>query len=321
MSYRIEYQPQLVEEAVLRAIAGHAAERDFRKERDRVYMLSDEDERENAFQGLHQAWYERLELDQPLGLVLAHWPIITRKTCRCIVLKAPQKKQIGAELFVSHPKNDHGVAPEHRSVTVQLTPELAANTEPCLHFLRHEFLHIVDMLDPVFGYQPSLPASELGPTYDRLLQQRYRILWDVSVGGRLQQQGLLPGPAGEQYWTVFGQAFDGPSPALEEAFSFFFETPQPRHEDLVSFALAPEKWFKTQTVKSKGLCPLCHFPSCDLKHAATTLPPHVLQAIKEERPDWKPDDPVCQQCMHLFEARAGEKPAPGRSGKQSYFSL
>jgi DNA-binding LacI/PurR family transcriptional regulator len=44
-------------------------------------------------------------------------------------------------------------------------------------------LHIADMVDPAFGYQPAVPEVDGGPTYARLLQDRYRALWDVSVAG------------------------------------------------------------------------------------------------------------------------------------------
>ena len=53
-SYRIEYQPQLVEDTVLWVIAGRLEEKSFRKERNPIYQLQNEEAREENFQVLHE---------------------------------------------------------------------------------------------------------------------------------------------------------------------------------------------------------------------------------------------------------------------------
>ncbi|MFQ5652951.1 MAG: hypothetical protein ACE5IY_23735, partial [bacterium] len=156
----------------MRAIAGHAEERIFRRERDAIYNLRDEEVREEAFQILHQQWFERIGLHEPLEEVLSYWPILQTETQRCLLVKAHGKKEIGTELFVDENNSDHSEG-KIRSVVIQLSPDLLLQTAPLLDFLRHELLHVVDMLDPEFGYDPCLPKSEIGPTYDRLLQERY----------------------------------------------------------------------------------------------------------------------------------------------------
>lgn len=40
--------------------------------------------------------------------------------------------------------------------------------------LRAELLHLADMLDPAFGYAPTLPEMDGGPSAAGLLQDRYR---------------------------------------------------------------------------------------------------------------------------------------------------
>jgi hypothetical protein len=61
--FSISFSADLAEEAVLRAIAGHAEEQALRRARDPLYRFPPED-REPAFIRLHREWFFRLGLDQ-----------------------------------------------------------------------------------------------------------------------------------------------------------------------------------------------------------------------------------------------------------------
>ena len=57
-------------------------------------------------------------------------------------------------------------------------------------FLR-EFLHIHDMLDPEFGYKPSLASLKLNVENKagyNLIQDRYRVLWQAYIDVRLSDK-------------------------------------------------------------------------------------------------------------------------------------
>ncbi len=306
--YHIEYQPRLIEEAVLRAIGGHADERLFRKERDRVYGLPDPDEREEAFEKLHQQWFARLRLAAPLEEALACWPILKNETDKCVVTKAQSQKEMGADLFVAQTPSE--TDRQQRAIVIRLTAELLTDPHTLLAFLRHELMHIVDMLDPNFGYEPELPAcagrpqSTAGPTYDRLLRDRYRILWDITIDGRLAQKGWLESNIKNRHWLNFQRTFSGPPSDLETIFSFFFNNRRPAHADLVSFAQRPESWFVNSAAArpSKGLCSICHFPAFQFVNPKTDLSQFTCDQIQKEIPGWQPDQPVCRQCADLYES-------------------
>jgi len=306
LSYRIEYQPQLVEEAVLRAIDGHTDGNIFRKERNDLYRMQDEKAREEAFQTLHQCWFEHIGLHEPLKEVLSCWPILRTDTHRCLLVKAPSKKEVGAELFVAE-NHAGGSEGEIRSIVIRLTAELLIQSEQGIHFLRRELLHVVDMLAPKFGYESNLPKSDIGPTYDRLLQERYRILWDLTIDGRLQRMNFLPASVKDRHWKIFKNTFPGPGQDLERVFNFFFGNVSPKHQDLLSFSLAPETWFIHGNLesKSKGICPLCHFPSHYLMDAKG-LSVAIIDEIKKEHTNWSTAQPICQQCCDLYESRHSE---------------
>jgi len=57
--------------------------------------------REKAFQNLHEKWFQRLGLVNPLRQVLTLWPILTEATSRCLLIKSRSKKTLGAELYLA----------------------------------------------------------------------------------------------------------------------------------------------------------------------------------------------------------------------------
>src|SRR3989304_3929337 len=76
----LEYEPRLVEGAVLLAVAGggggggRGEERRFRAERARFYRVADGAEREMGFDTFHAAWFARLALDRPFCEALEGQP-------------------------------------------------------------------------------------------------------------------------------------------------------------------------------------------------------------------------------------------------------
>jgi hypothetical protein len=302
-SYRIEYQPQLIEEAVLRAIAGHLEEERFRQERDTIYELADLENREKRFQQLHERWFNQLGLVDPMRKVFELWPILKTSTQRCLLVKARSNKEMGADLHVAlgepnQPKR------EQRTILVKVTPELFCQSFPFLNFLRHEILHIVDMVDPNFGYEPDFPKTASSPVYGRFLQERYRVLWDITVDGRLYQKGWLPSSARESHWRIFKRTFSGSEKDLELVFSYFFDQESPAHRELILFAQHPEEWLTGATTPptSKGQCSLCRFPSFHLINPVD-LSAGLLAQICKEQPTWNAREPVCPQCVDLYKAR------------------
>lgn len=304
IAYYIEYHPQLIEEAVLRAIERHPKERQFRIERERVYESQEDEAREEAFQELHQRWFECLTLNSPLQEVFSYWPILRQATYKCLLMKARSRKEAGVELYVA-PKVTGVPERKRRTIVIQLTAELFCYSQQLLNFLRHELLHIVDMLDPKFGYDPNFPKSQINPAYDRLLQERYRILWDITIDGRLCRNGWLPESTKAAHWDIFKNTYLGPVKDLEIVFAFFFNNEMHTHQELLSFAQSPESWFVNahSASTSNGRCSLCHFPSFQLIIASTHLSTIVINEIQRDRPNWNPTQPICRQCADLYEAR------------------
>ena len=223
--------PGLVEEAVLLAIRTSADQDEFRAARDALYALA-EAESERAFTELHFGWFDRLGLDRSIRLALAELPLIARSCARCVVSRSLSARDEGADLLVN---------PEARGIsarTVLVKVRASAFGEPAsmLAMLRSELLHVADMLDPDFGYEPTVKSADYGPTYGQLVRERYRVLWNVTVASRLVSRGVAGADAKAQAYQSFVAAFPMPVAAADEAFARFFGGRTVTHAEMMSFA-------------------------------------------------------------------------------------
>jgi hypothetical protein len=300
---RVDYDARLVEEAALRALRGRPDEWSFHEGRDRLYEIADAEERDAAFRELHGAWFVRLGLDRPIQRAFDERPRLRTSVGRCAVTAARSKRDEGADLFVSPAEAGQGEA-DRRSIGIQVRPESLLEPDGLLGLLRHELLHVEDMLDPRFGYEPSLPRSEVGPAYDRLLQDRYRALWDATIDGRLLRAGAASGSVRDRCLRDFARAFPMFGERTPEAFSRFFDGTSHTHADLVAFALDPEAHLdRSHALRRGGRCPVCGFPTYDLEPAPEGLPPDLVARVMEDFPGWRPGQGICRQCADLYRTR------------------
>jgi len=297
------YGPRLIEEAVFHAQHDRGDSPQFEQQRDRIYENSDVDERDRLFNELNRDWFERLGLGKVIEQCLQEQPLIGAHVERCIVVGATQAKEEGAELFVApdEVKNSH----ERRTLRLLIRPESLLNADELRNFLRHELFHISDMLDPVFAYEPTLPKAEGGPTYDTLITTRYRVLWDVTIAGRMLRHGWCNVIVRDQEINNFRHAFPMLDGESDEFFRRFFDAAEPRHDELAAFAFDPRA--ATNTLSNQAVagthCSLCRFPTHTFESAPANLGAEVLAAIKEDFPDWTPVKGVCVQCADLYRGR------------------
>jgi hypothetical protein len=288
----IEYEPRFLEEAVLRAAGERPEGRLYRRERDQLYAIPDPEARGAAFDALNAHWFTRFALDGPLAVAFAEQPLITSGVARCAVGRPPGRRDAGADLIVS---------PGACLLRLLLAPELLLSGDGLLVFLRRELLHVTDMLDPRFGYVPSLPSVPGGPAYDRLLRERYRVVWDMTVDGRLAQAGRLPmstwHPRRREFLAAFG-------PSAEADAALFFTDAAPTHATITAFVLAT-----AAGAGAAGSCALCGFPTSDREPDPASLAEAVGAEIVSDSPTWQAADGCCRQCADLYRARAMSRAA------------
>ena len=164
----IHYDPRLIEESVFHAQRDSYISRELEDARLRLYEIADAEEWETRFNELNRSWFIRLGLGDTVEHALQEQIILTREIADCYIVRATQSKEAGAELFVAHDGRPN--TPDRRTLRVLVRPESLLDGKTLKTFLRQEFFHIADMLDPQFGYEPTLPKADGGPTYDTLIK-------------------------------------------------------------------------------------------------------------------------------------------------------
>ena len=301
----LEYSPSLIEEAVMRFISDRPEETVFRDERNALYEIKDGEQRDSAFQNFHLSWFAKLELDTPLVKSLCFYPHIISKVDRVAIIQAPTKKKEGAELFRKNDKlysNDD----KNTSILITLTPEQFCKPARLFDYLRHELQHIEDMLNPDFGYRMNSSNPKVSTLINSLFLQRYSVLWDLTVDGRLSNKEWQTSLSKEKHFEKFQQTFQLPFGESSRLFDYFFDNPNPTHEKLEDFAVDPLGWLhdrKNVKDASKGNCSLCTFSSTDLTTIPEQFSVEIIEQIQKENPDWKLSDTVCGQCIDIYESR------------------
>jgi hypothetical protein len=289
-----QYEPALVEAAVLAAVRARPAADRFARERDPLYEIEDAEARDAAFAGHHTRWFEALGLGRPLLTALAETPAVEEGCARCVVTRARDPRDEWVELMVP-PGAGRAV------VLVVIGAETLAVPARALALLRRELLHAADMLDPAFGYRPRLPGEDAASPLDRALRERYRVLWNASVDGRLARAGRgEPGAEPErrrQVLRTFPDLAGRAAAVFEAVWSGAIRT----HAGLLAIAAGESR--------GGARCPLCRFPSA--ASARADLPPAVSAAIAADFPAWDPRLGACARCAELYAARE-----PGRTSSE-----
>ncbi len=295
---RIDFHPRLVERTVWAALCGQREMAAFQRGREPAYAKTDPDERDAAFTRVNSDWFLRLALDAPVRQAFSEQAAALSALLRVLFVPVDREADQGAELYVA--------SAQERSVVVSVRPEVLAVPARALDFLRRELMHIADMLDPAFEYEPALPPQPAGPTLDRLLQDRYRVIWDCSVDGRLARRGVCAADTRERRGREFAAAFGFLGEKTGEAFARVFDGPRPRHPEFVVMATDPAGGFGVGpgSARRPGRCPLCGCPTFDFEPAPAALPAAALTAIRAEFPSWWPEQGLCPQCADLYRARA-----------------
>lgn len=284
----------------------------FHMERERLYQVFDPDERNTAFFRLHLEWFREWGLEQPLANALKEFPLVREKLTVLAVRKAAGKQDEGAELYV----NDGG----DRTGLLALRLERFADSAAFAAWLRHEFMHLHDMLDPAFGYAPTLELPGLNAAQRRLAGERYRLLWDITIDGRLSAAGPPPMASREQHAAAFARAYCfWPGPRQTEVFEALWQNHGISHSRFLELITDPRGLRDTSGPAPGASCPLCDFPTFAWAQTAN-LTPEVLARIASEFPGWTPPQGICDRCLETYEAAVaalcpGGSRSPGARGE------
>ncbi len=302
--FYVEYDAWLVEEAVFLRMRGHPEEATFRLARDPIYRVTEPEEQEKQFREFHGRWFSRLKLGHPLTAALEEQPAIVQQIRRCYVAPAASAKEVGADLHQAQASQSPPVEPD-RIILLRLRPESFLDPSLLQQVLQHELLHVADMLDPRFGYEPQLPPSEAGPVYDNLIRDRYRVLWNTWVDGRLSRRGWAPDGIFEKRLAEFAATFSVSQEQAREEFQKLFDSDSQTHSGLMALAGNPQIRIDPLHTSSSGpqICPLCRCPTYLLLDLVSEVPDEVRDEVVLDFPAWRPEQGLCCQCADLYRAR------------------
>ena len=295
----VRYEIRLVEETVVRAASGLplSDQRLFHRQREAAYTVADRDEQEALFAQVHRSWFAGLGLHRPLDQALAESGALRLRAAACRVAWAGSRKAEGADLF---DQNDRDRPPV---ILVRLRPESLLEPESLLRFLWHEFQHLADMLDPVFGYRKRLPVSDAGPSYDNILRNRYRVVWDTTIDGRLSRRGVAGSEVRQVRSREFRATFRMLGDRGDAVFDGWFDDDHPTHDRLVAFVLDPTSAGGHTEGRFAGRCPICRFPTAVLDPHPERLTEGARRELTADHPRWSLERGLCSQCVDLYLAR------------------
>jgi hypothetical protein len=302
----LRYDDDFVEAAVFLCASGRRPGapalqvRRFHAERERCYGVADPDERNAAFFKVHLGWFREWGLEQRLTGLLNEYPLLPGALHVLGFRQARGRNEEGAELYVSA---------DIRNAMVALRMNRLERDEPLLRFLRHEFMHLHDMVDPAFGYSPQVHLPTHNQTQQGITRERYRLLWDITIDGRLARAGRETVNRREQYQALFDRAFPfWPEDKRRQGFESHWHDLAPRHENLLALAADPRDLSHAREPMPGGSCPICHFPTFEWADVAV-LAPEALATLRAQFPQWSPSHGACRRCVEIYEL-AGKFEAP-----------
>ncbi len=274
--------------------------RRFHHERERCYAVLDPDERDAAFFKVHLSWFREWGLESPLTCVLEEYPLLPAALSVLAFRQARGKTDEGAELFVNQELDG-----DARNAVVALCTGRFERDTLLASFLRHEFIHLSDMVDPGFGYCPFVPARGASLTQQRITRERYRLLWDITIDGRLVGSGRPTTGTCEHLRAQFGQAYSFWSERRrQEVFDSLWTDRAPRHEHLLSLASDPRDLSRAAGPSPGAPCPLCGFSTFHWSDESD-LDQDTITALRRQLPGWSPEQGVCYRCAEIHLGTAG----------------
>lgn len=313
----IMYDQQLVDDIVYKGLAKQEMAGDlelykeYHERRDAIYELEHE-KRPKRFKELDNDIFGKLGYDVYVREIFDEYPDIEEVVEEIHVRRATTRQNEGSN-----------VVDEGKKVIIRLYPELfIEGGKEMRRVLRHELMHVSDMMNSNFEYNVNEEFSQ-SPMEDRLMRDRYRLFWDISVDGRLVNKGLETTATREERKREFDSFFSKiPDESREAIFSKMWEAEEPMsHDRMVELskdnnkvlALAAGSRSAEELIEeTKKLgplpgttCTLCGFPSFDWVEEAAE-DEDIVKILKEDFPDWEPQDGVCSRCAEYYKIKAGK---------------
>ncbi len=312
------YDPQLVDDIVYKGLAERerngdiALYEEYHELRDDIYDIEQE-MRPKRFKDLDNDFFHRLGYDRFLVEMLDEFPHVKGNIEEVHVRRATTKQNEGSN-----------VAADGKKVIIRLYSDQFIEGKEIYKVLRHELMHVSDMLDESFGYRAE--SFDCSPMEERIIRDRYRLFWDIYVDGRLEREGRETSVTREDRKKEFVSFFSKiPEKIRDLIFESMWRGKGPlTHQKMVDLSqdvkrlieVATGSSSKASSVLEKEMekmgplqgttCPLCGFPTFDWVEDVGNSE-GIVKVIKEDFPDWSAPCSVCSRCAEYYKLRAVER--------------
>lgn len=326
----IRFQPALLQEVIDAFIEKTEREGDptyykeFHQYADPIYERFSLDDREAEFKKLYQYLFGTWGFADIIRDTFDEFPALRECIGIVLVRGVLKEDQEGVDILRKWGSVEQELARQFeekglKGVGIKLLPRRFY--DPALtRYCRHELMHIADMLDPIFGYDPDTKVGQ-NPGEETLILHRYRVLWCLNIDSRLQMVGKESMLNKEDRFKEFRSWYRKiPVTQLRSVFEGLWQTESLTHSELVEMAtdttrvldraLEVEGSELPQTQNKVMLmpgfpCPLCRFPTYNwVENLDTAVEHHVLDFIRENHPGWDTEFGACDRCVEVYKLRA-----------------
>lgn len=301
---RVLYHPELVQEVVFTEInkrEGTELYEEYYRLANEIYEGEDEFNRGARFKRLDADFFRRLGLHEVMNDVLKEFPEFEGKLKTIHIQKTRTLPEAGSDL-------DR----DNQEAFLKLFAEDFEEVSRLRRILRHELMHLADMLDEGFGYKD----GRLTPftLQENVVKDRYRVLWDIFIDSRLERLKKEAPCSKEERFQEFQALFRSVAPGKERVMfeGLWGEQTPFSHDRLREMATEPTlvaAYAGAERAEVKGPlpgspCPVCKFPTHRWVEGSG-IRQEVVELVRQDLPQWGPGQGICETCHEYYLNRAG----------------
>jgi hypothetical protein len=268
---------------------------------------SDPAERMAKFESVYRRLFAEWGYEGLLAGALDEFPVVTQSIESVWLKHAERGETAGADL---------GGA-KLRQLGILLPAPLCLEPEALRLFLRRELAAVEDTLDPEFGYSPGALLPDRPGAMENLARDRLRLLWGVSVDGRLARRRGQYARLREERVAETRAAYRSlPAQLPERLVETLWSGPRPAYPRLRLWACDNESLLDAILPSTRPAvaafvpgspCPLCGFPVTRVETGWDSQERGTLAAlIAADFSSWRPESGACERCVEGYLVRAGQ---------------
>lgn len=283
---------------------------EYHDKADPIYEI-DPSDREEEFEKVHEDIFLSLGYGKVINEAIEEFPSLKDKIGGIYVAKSLVAEE--ADIMKKGFDDEEDSLPK---IKLKIRAEMFNSPDELRNVLRHEFMHIIDMLDENFGYEAKLPP--MGKVEENFIRERYKILWDIYIDSRLIRQEKKAVASRDQRFAEFSVIYKKiPQEQSKVMFDNLWARESMTHKEIMNMAMDMMQLVgavgdataveiveeKRKANKPGAPCPLCQFPT--YKWAKEFDPDDenakkVHKAIQVDFPKWQPQDGICERCEELY---------------------